>query len=205
MAYNFLKNSFLHIWPSLFIISVTLISVRIAYNLKNHDRTKFHEDFWHLISIIYMIMLYELVTRADVNYISGVNIVPFTEILRYSFHSKLFYFNVLGNIALFIPFGYIIASYIKPKKVWTNFFVGIIVSLTIELVQLKIGRSFDIDDIILNTLGCVIGFLIYIAVNAISNHLPRFLKSDWLKNLICIIITICVCLYILNVMGISVL
>ena len=205
MAYDFIKNSFLHIWPSLFIISITLISIRIAYAKKSHNKVKFHEDFWHLVSIIYMIMLYELVTRADINYISGVNYVPFTEIMRYSIHNNLFYFNVIGNIALFIPFGFIIARYIKPKKVWTNFFIGIIVSLTIELVQLKIGRSFDIDDIILNTLGCVIGFLIYIAFNAISNHLPKFCKSDWFKNLLCIIIASCVLISVLHIMGISVL
>lgn len=204
MVYDLLKSSLINMWPSLVIVTVTLITIRFAY-LKNHrDSFCFHEEFWTLVSIIYMLLLYQLVTRVDINVSSGINIVPFTEILRYDLHSELFIYNVLGNIALFMPFGYIIASYVKPKKIWTNMLIAIIVSGTIEFVQLNIGRSFDIDDIILNTLGCIMGFLIYIGFRAIGRHLPNFLKSDWFNNLICIIISICVILYVLSIMGIKV-
>jgi len=204
MVYDILKSSILNIWPSVVIITITLIAVRVAY-LKNHrDSFKFHEEFWTLLSIVYMLLLYQMVTRVDINVSSGINIMPFKEILRYDLNSDLFYYNVLGNIALFMPFGYIIASYVKPKKIWTNMLVAIVVSSTIEIVQLNIGRSFDIDDIILNTLGCIFGFLLYIAFKAITKHLPNFLKSDWFNNLICIIISACIVLYVLNIMGIVV-
>ena len=204
MVYDLLKSSLINMWPSLVIVSVTLITLRFAY-LKNHrEKFKFYEEFETLLSIIYMLLLYQMVTRVDINISSGINIVPFTEILRYDLNSELFIYNVLGNIALFIPFGYIIASYVKPKKIWTNMLIALIVSSTIEFVQLNIGRSFDIDDIILNTLGCVIGFLIFVGIRAIARHLPNFFRSDWLKNLICIIITICLAIYILNIMGIVV-
>ena len=202
MIYRILKTSLLNIWPSIVIITITLVAIRFAY-LKNHrESAKFYKEFWMLVAIIYMLMLYELVTRVDIKVPGGKNIVPFTEIMRYEFGSDLFVYNVIGNIVLFIPFGYIIASYIKPKKLWTNLFISIIVSTTIEFVQLNIGRSFDIDDIILNTLGGIAGFLIYIALSAIERHLPNFLKSDWLKNLICIIITTLIILYVLQLMGI---
>jgi len=204
MVYDLFKSSLINMWPSLAIVSVTLVTLRMAY-LKNHrDSFKFYEEFGTLLSIIYMLLLYQMVTRVDINVSSGINLVPFTEILRYDLNSELFIYNVLGNIALFMPFGYIIASYVKPKKIWTNMIIALIVSGTIEFVQLNIGRSFDIDDIILNTIDCVLGFLIYVGFKAIARHLPNFLKSDWFKNLICIIIAVCITLYILNVMGIVV-
>ena len=47
---------------------------------------------------------------------SGINLIPFREITRYTIGSKLFFYNVIGNIALFIPFGYFVSDKIKAKK-----------------------------------------------------------------------------------------
>ena len=202
MIYSAIKNGVMQSLPTLVIFGVALIAVRIAYLKNHHDTFRFYEEFWSLLSILYMILLYQMVTGVEDNVISGVNLIPFKEIMRYELNSELFYYNVVGNIALFIPFGYIIASYIKPKRVWTNMVLAIIVSTTTELVQLNIGRSFDIDDIILNTIGCIVGFLLYVGFKAICRHLPGFFKKNWFKNLICIIIGSCIVIYILNVMGI---
>ena len=48
---------------------------------------------------------------------SGFNIIPFQEIFRYEVGSKLFIFNVFGNIMAFVLFGLIISAYIRPKTV----------------------------------------------------------------------------------------
>ena len=204
MVYDILKSSLLNIWPSVVIITVSLITIRFSY-LKNHsERIIFYREFWTLIAIIYLILLYQMVTRVDINksFSTGYNLVPFTEIFRYEIGSPMFIYNVVGNIALFVPFGYIISVYVRPKKIWTSLLIAVIVSSTIELVQLNIGRSFDIDDIILNSIGCIIGFLLYIGLNAIMKHLPHIFNSSWLKNLICIIMTIGIGVYILMVMGV---
>lgn len=204
MIYNLLKNSLINMWPSLVIISVALITVRLFYLQSHKEPIKFYKEFWTYVGIVYMLLLYELVTRVDFNYNSGVNLIPFTEIFRYEIPSKLFYFNVLGNIFLFIPFGFIIASYIKPKKIWPNLFIAIIVSVTIEFVQVNIGRSFDIDDIILNTLGCLLGYIVYVAHSAILKHLPKIFRKEWFNNLVCVIIIAVIFLYILKLMGVIV-
>lgn len=201
MAYKLIKSSFYNAWPSLVIICMTLITVRVAYLMKHKNSFCFHKEFWGLVSIVYMIMLYELVTRVDINELSGVNLVPFAQIMKYEFGSRIFYYNVVGNILLFVPFGLIVAGYIKPNKIWTNTFIALFVSLTIELVQSRIGRCFDIDDVILNTLGCIIGFLLYVGKNAAVRHLPGFIKSDWFNNLICIIISICIIIYVIGLLG----
>lgn len=69
--------------------------------------------------------------------------------------------NILGNIAIFIPFGLLlpIVQKDKSKKI---ILYGLITSALIEIIQyvFALGSS-DIDDLMLNTLGTVIGYLLY--------------------------------------------
>ena len=62
-----------------------------------------------------------------------------------------------------------------------------------------IGRSFDVDDIILNVVGGIIGFLLYISLNAIRTHLPKFLRKDWFLNLLSILVIVLIILYFLRI------
>lgn len=55
--------------------------------------------------------------------------------------------------------------------------MSILVSLTIEVVQKYIGRSFDVDDIILNVVGGILGFLVYIGLDAIRKKLPSIFQK----------------------------
>jgi glycopeptide antibiotics resistance protein len=78
--------------------------------------------------------------------------------------------------------------------------VSLLSSAVIEVVQYFIGRSFDVDDLILNVVGGIIGFLLYISLNAIRNHLPKFLRKDWVLNLLSLIIVILAGLYLFKLM-----
>ena len=73
-----------------------------------------------------------------------------------------------------------------------------IVSLTIEIVQLNIGRTFDIDDIILNTCGGFVGYFIYSLIDKASNRLPSVLKNDEFVNFVVIILIIIIIIYVVN-------
>ena len=146
-------------------------------------------------------MLYQLLTNVETNVNSGYNLVPFTEIFRYKVGSEMFLYNVVGNIVMFVPFGYFVSSYMKASKVSHILVVSVISSLIVELVQYKIGRSFDVDDILLNVAGAIVGFLLYIALCAIKNHLPKFLQKDSVYNIICIILAIICGLYLMKLMG----
>ncbi len=64
--------------------------------------------------------------------------------------------ELLANIALFVPFGILLPLAFKAKW-WVTDLAGLGTTLTIELVQPLFGRSCDIDDVIANTLGTVIG------------------------------------------------
>jgi len=76
--------------------------------------------------------------------------------------------NVIGNIVAFIPIGYgwvVFAQTFLAKKYAGGIAiaVGFTLSLSIELLQLNVaGRFSDIDDLIFNTLGTIIGVLLYL-------------------------------------------
>ena len=77
--------------------------------------------------------------------------------------------NLLGNIIPFIPFGFLLPiTYKKFRSVISVFFIGFASILFIEIFQFftKLG-SFDVDDIILNMIGIVCGYLMVLVINCI--------------------------------------
>ena len=199
-----LTESIDNMWPMLTIFLVVIAVVRVAAIKNNNEKLVFYKEFSNLLFIIYILLLYELLTRAELNTVRGYNLVPFSEMFRYEIGSTSFYLNVVGNIVIFIPFGYLISTYIKPKRILSILIVSVISSATVEFVQLCIGRSFDVDDIILNSLGAIIGFLIYIRLGAIKKHLPGIFKKDIIYNILCFIILIIMVLYLLSRMGVNI-
>ena len=197
-----LNQSILNIWPQLTIFLVIIISIRILTLINSNKKFVFHEEFSNLIFIIYILLLFELLTGTENEYGSQYNLVPFLEILRYEVGSKMFIYNVVGNILLFIPFGYFVSKFTNTKKILHIFIITVITSITIELMQVQIGRSFDIDDILLNVIGGILGYFFYIAITAIKNHLPKLFRKDFIYNVICIIILIIIVIYVLNLIGI---
>lgn len=203
MIWKILNKTLDNSWPMLTIFLVVLIACRIAYLSGHREKIHFYEEFIKLLFVIYILILYGLLTNTEINHNGGMNLVPFTEIFRYEIGSELFIFNVCGNMLIFVPFGYFISYFIKAKKIWPILFVTLITSTTVEFVQLQIGRSFDIDDIILNVVGAIAGFLLYVGLTAIKKHLPAFLQKDFIYNLICIIIIGIIVLAILNSFGLG--
>lgn len=189
-------------WPSLVIFLTIVILVRVAYLTNNNTKIVFHKELFMLLFVTYVLMLFELVTYTDVA-IAGTNFIPFTEILRYDIKSTLFFNQVIGNILLFIPFGYFVSALINIKKILSVFVMTLITSSTIEIVQYFIGRSFDVDDIILNVLGGVLGFIIYVSLSAVHKQLPKIFRKDWFLNTIVLAIIIYVVLYLTNIIDIG--
>jgi len=151
--------------------------------------------------LLYMFLLFELVTTTDFESYSN-NFIPFKEIMRYNYTSELFYKNVVGNMLLFIPFGYFVNNILKSKKVIICIYITLITSLSIEIIQMNIGRSFDIDDIILNICGGIIGYIIYKIKEYIKNKLPECLKKNWIYNILWILLLIGSSIFLLNYYGV---
>ncbi len=180
-------------WPMIIISIVVLVSCRISYLVKNRETERFviYKELLMLSFAIYILCLFQVVTfQDDVTWASN-NFIPFKEIFRYNITSRLFIKNVIGNMIMFLPFGFFISYYLKNEKIWLTLFITLITSVAIEVVQLTmIGRVFDVDDIILNVLGGIIGYLIYHLLSKIGEKLPSVFKSEWFLNIISIIILI---------------
>jgi len=181
-VYNILIN----LLPMIILFSVVMVSIRIITCIYSKEKIVFYKELKNLIYIIYCFALFNLVTTTDFESFSN-NFIPFKEIMRYHTTSVLFYRNVIGNIALFIPFGFIVTDMIREKAHKSNVLIisliTLLTSLTTEVIQMFIGRSFDIDDIILNLVGGIIGFIFYHLTYLIYKHIPNRFKTNRIKFL----------------------
>ena len=179
-------------WPMILISVVIIVSFRVAYLIKMKEDFVLYKELIALSFIIYILCLFQVVTFQDnVNW-STNNFIPFKEIFRYNMGSRLFFKNVIGNMLMFMPYGLFISFYLKNNKPTLTIILTLIASFSIEVVQMVIGRVFDIDDIMLNLLGGYLGFLAYYLLCKLWEKIPEVLKSELVLNIVSIIILMCV-------------
>ena len=176
--------------PMIIISVVVAITLRVADIVKNKREFCFYKELISLSFIIYILCLFQVVTFQDNNNISSNNLIPFREMFRYNVGSRLFLKNVLGNIIMFLPYGFFTSYFLKEKKLLPILILTVVTSLTIECTQLMIGRVFDIDDILLNIMGGVLGHYLYILILKIGDMCPSVLQREWFLNLVSIILLV---------------
>lgn len=191
------------IWPTLAISMVIIISMRVVYIFKNKKEFVLYKELVSLLFIIYILCLFYIVTFQDVSW-STSNYVPFHEMFRYQFGSRLFIKNVIGNMLLFVPYGFFAAYVLKLERPRAVIILSLLVSVTIEVTQLLIGRVFDIDDIILNFIGAMLGYYVYHLLDKINNFLPNILKKPIVYNIFMVIILGLVFAYLIGVIELGV-
>ncbi len=130
----------------------------------------------YLILLFYLLFFSEKMGRTIETEQYRYNLTLFREIRRFysirNKYPKMFFINIVGNVAAFMPFGYLVPR-LKQKK--TNvFFTALFsfeLSLCVELLQLvfKLG-CFDVDDLLLNMVGGILGYLIYYIFNRRRNR-----------------------------------
>lgn len=133
----------------------------------------------YIIAMLWLLFGQRLVALNIYNYSeqikSNTNLISFITIERYLlliqntsniYLVKHAIINLLGNIVMFIPLGFFLPIIIKNTRKYIIFLLYVIVSITtVEVVQLfTLLGSCDIDDLIFNTIGASIGYLIFIIV-----------------------------------------
>lgn len=177
-------------WPMLLISVVVVVSLRITYLIKNREHFTLYQELLALSFIIYILCLFQIVTFQDTVSWSSNNFIPFREMFRYHIGSRLFLKNVLGNVLLFMPFGFFSSYYLKFKKPWVILGLTLVTSFSIEVIQMSIGRVFDVDDIFLNIVGGYFGYLIYSVISRIGEKAPAFFKNEIFLDAVSIIILV---------------
>lgn len=130
--------------------------------------------FWILFAVYvgYMIELLFLNSFRMHHVVLDYNLVPFDTIWMYieyfdQFNFKIWFSNLFGNILAFMPLGFIIPLLVKRmqsviKVLWLSFFT----TVTVEVSQLMFHvGGFDVDDIILNTVGGILGYMLLLFLN----------------------------------------
>lgn len=195
-----MKNIIIDATPMIVIFCVILVTTRLIYLKNTHRRFVLWKEVSNLIFVVYLLLLFELVSNTESGSY-GVNLIPFKEMFRYATDSLAFFYNTVGNMLIFIPFGFFISNYIEIKKTGQITLALLVISLSIESTQYFIGRAFDIDDIILNVLGGITGFLLYSLWRKIKKFLPKFMNSNWFNNIICVIFVVLAFLFFCDFFG----
>lgn len=129
----------------------------------------------YVLLLMYVLFFSEVYGRGA-EHMYQYNLIPFLEIRRFWVYREqlgmlAFYTNVLGNVLAFLPYGFLLPV-VFPGVNGGLFTIlsGLSVSLCVEAIQLmtRVG-SFDVDDLILNTLGAAFGYFLFI----VCNHLRR--------------------------------
>lgn len=185
-------------WPILVMCSIIFVSMRIVYLVKSDKKIYIHKELLTYLFGIYIMCLFTVVTYQDVESY-GNNFTPFKEMFRYTLGSNLFIKNVIGNMVMFMPYGFFTGYFLKINKVSVVLLLSMLVSTSIEIIQGYIGRVFDIDDIILNVIGSIIGFLIYKLFNKIKDRLPKILRNTIFYSIIILILIVLFILYLMKI------
>ncbi len=133
----------------------------------------------YIFLVLYFLLFSEGFGRTEVRREYSYNIVFFKEINRYIQWAKtsdtgfnMMLLNILGNIICFMPFGFFLPVLFEKLRHGISVTIATFTfSLLVEIFQLifKIG-CFDVDDIILNTLGGILGYIIYLIVRTVKKN-----------------------------------
>lgn len=182
---DYVINTFV-VAGGMFII-ITLIRKGYKSQVKNINEINRKEAALDLL-IFYLLSLYQITAiRAGLSLSlekltsrnTRVNLEPFKLLWRWLLKGRwwLLFYNVAGNCIWFIPLGMLVPYLFQSKrKWWLVTGIGMLVSTSIEILQYILCTGVtDIDDIIFNALGTLIGYGMWKSGYSIKNRL--FLKS----------------------------
>ncbi len=126
--------------------------------------------------LIYFLFLSDWYGREGVLDEYRYNLELFKEIRRFVMYREQLgpfavFSNLFGNILIFMPFGFFISMASRTRGFFKTLFYSLCLSLCVEILQLatRVG-SFDVDDILLNTVGGVLGYLVFVICNLIRRR-----------------------------------
>ena len=130
----------------------------------------------YILFIIYFLIFSDWYGRTGTMDEYHYNLVLFREIKRFwNYREEVGLFamftNLFGNVIIFIPFGFFMPMASKYRSIFSAVFYSFGLSLWVETFQLitKVG-SFDVDDLLLNTVGGLVGYLIFVLGEALRRR-----------------------------------
>lgn len=130
----------------------------------------------YIFFLLYFLIFSDWYGRTGISAEYRYNLVLLKEIKRFiEYREDLGAFavftNLFGNILIFVPYGFFISMASSARGFFMTLFYSFGLSLCVEVFQLltKVG-SFDVDDLLLNTIGGVLGYIFFIICNMIRRR-----------------------------------
>lgn len=126
---------------------------------------------WYTVFSFYLAAVLSLVGFPSITYLVvdfNINLVPFVGLVSY-------FSNACLNLLLFIPLGiFLPLLWVEFRNLKSTAIAGLCTSAFIELMQIFTFRATDVDDLITNTFGALLGFL---AVRILTKGFTRFVPA----------------------------
>lgn len=171
----------------IFLIPIWMIVRIILIYLSKKSRSKL---FWgreislsiffiYILCVLSVTLFPLLIQFTNKSNEISINLIPIVDTAKevanitsdasmHNFMIKFWIKNIFGNILLLFPLGIMLPMLWKKfNSLSKTILFAFCLSLSIETLQLlsgyigNVGRAFDIDDILLNTIGAFIGFIVY--------------------------------------------
>ena len=152
-----------------------MCKVRITAIMRRRERVE--KTVIYGVFFFYVLLLMKILFFSRVSFFElfgtqrtidrAVNFIPFHSIIEYlSGRTETLrtfsYANVVGNIAIFMPLGAYLALFRAGKGILANLLFIFLASMMTEMIQWIFGiGTADIDDVILNCIGGLVGILGY--------------------------------------------
>lgn len=158
----------------IFIVPILLL---YFLSLKKVERK---QSLFHIIAVfLFCYYLFGILTVTGIGYTSkirfcpNISLIPFIGMITGPIDTML-------NIILFVPLGFFLPLlYEKYNKIKSVVLTGFLFSLSIEIIQMFDWGSSDINDLMTNTIGACLGYLIYYLL---SKVMPDNLRKQFYAN-----------------------
>ena len=159
---------------------IVLIPIYLILNkVRFHSTTK---TLYYFVFATYLSAIYLFVGMPTLQFMRfelSLTLIPFIPMLS---DIK----NTILNIALFVPLGFMLPIFWKNYRTLKHTFTfSFLLSLAIELLQILTYRATDINDLIANTFGAILGYFVFVIISHIVPSITKIAKK---KNDIAIII-----------------
>ncbi|MDY4887636.1 MAG: VanZ family protein [Eubacteriales bacterium] len=186
---------FLQVVPITLLVGIIYAVIRFVIVKKRNIPVAFGTEFMRLLFICYLTGLINLVlvptnlwtciwfflkngykgAELYPPFSGGFNFVPSLikalsgELVLGSWVKKM----LIGNILMFVPLGFFL-PFVSEKLTGRNIIkIAAIVPATVEIIQLVVGRSFDVDDLLMNFAGIVIGYFAAVVVKTLAHKMKK--------------------------------
>lgn len=131
------------------------------------------------IAIYFIMVLYATVFSRETFLSYRFDPIPFTSYQRY-YETDVLLFKwfeireILTNIIMFVPIGFSLGFVLKKPTCWKEMVIGFGLSMVIEVLQLLMQRGVcEVNDLIHNTVGCLIGYGIFVLLIGLNVRLSK--------------------------------